>query len=284
MTRTVLITGATGGVGRAVAARFLADGARVLAGYRDPSAAGPLAALGARPVRLDVTANSDPGFAGEVDVLVNTAGVSLGGPLEELPLDVLRRQLEVNVVGALRVVQQVVPGMRERGWGRIVNLSSVAGRITMPGMGAYAMSKHAVESMSEALRHELNPFGIRVSVIQPGGIDTAFADAERRNFRHGRADGPYARFTAEVVERLSTNPLLLRPDHVARVVHRAATTRRPRPYYRVGTLAHMMLGLHQLLPDRLWDRLVPAITPVPRRTDRPQRPAESSNPANNRPP
>jgi NAD(P)-dependent dehydrogenase (short-subunit alcohol dehydrogenase family) len=167
------------------------------------------------------------------------------------------------VFGALRVAQLVAPGMRERGYGRIVHVSSVAGRVTMPGMGAYAMSKHAVESMSEALRHELKPFGVAVSVIQPGGIDTPFAAAERQAFRHGRPDGPYAEFTADVVDRLSRNPLALHPDRVARTVHRAATTGHPRPYYRVGSLAHLMLGLHRALPARLWDRLVPTLTPVP---------------------
>jgi hypothetical protein len=124
--------------------------------------------------------------------------------------------------------------MRERGYGRIVQISSVAGRVTMPGMGAYAMSKHAVESMSQALRHELKPFGVAVSVIQPGGIDTPFAAAERRAFRHGRPDGPYAEFTAEVVDRLGRYPVALRPDRVARAVHRAATRSRSRPHYRVG--------------------------------------------------
>jgi NAD(P)-dependent dehydrogenase (short-subunit alcohol dehydrogenase family) len=153
--------------------------------------------------------------------------------------------------------------MRERGYGRIVQISSVAGRVTMPGMGAYAMSKHAVESMSQALRHELKPFGVAVSVIQPGGIDTPFAAAERRAFRHGRPDGPYAEFTAEVVDRLGRYPVALRPDRVARAVHRAATRSRPRPHYRVGGLAHVMLGLHGALPARLWDRLVPTLAPVP---------------------
>jgi NAD(P)-dependent dehydrogenase (short-subunit alcohol dehydrogenase family) len=264
MARTVLITGANGGVGRAVTARFLADGATVLAGHRDPAAAESLAATGARPVHLDVTAEPGLGALAErVDILVHAAGVSLGGPLEELPLDTLRRQLEVNVTGALRVTQYVVPGMRARGWGRVVTVSSVAGQLTMPGMGAYAMSKHALESMSEALRYELKPFGIGVSVVQPGGIDTPFADAERRHFRHGRPDGPYAEFTAEVVDRLGRNPVALHPDRVARIIQRAATARHPRPSYRVGGLAHVMLGLHDALPSRLWDRLVPAVTPTP---------------------
>ncbi|MEV0398709.1 SDR family oxidoreductase [Actinoallomurus sp. NPDC050550] len=267
MTRTVLITGASGGVGRAVAQRFRADGATVVAGYRDPAAAEALTAMGCRPVRLDVTEESDlvSAIDGDIDVVVNAAGVSQGGPLEELPLDTLRRQVDVNVFAALRVAQLVAPGMRQRGYGRIINVSSVAGRVTMPGMGAYAMSKHALESMSEALRHELRPFGIAVSVIQPGGIDTPFAEAERRDFRHGHPDGPYAEFTTEVVDRLSRNPVSLHPDRVARVIHRAATATRPRPYYRVGGLAHIMLGLHHALPSRVWDRLLPMITPTPRR-------------------
>lgn len=275
MARTVLIIGASGGVGHAVAQRFRREGATVIAGYRDPTARDTLTALGCRPVRLDVTDESSLGTAisdnrdggdggwGAIDVLVNAAGTSQGGPLEELPLDAIRQQFEVNVLGALRIAQLVAPGMRRRGHGRIVHISSVAGRITMPGMGAYAMSKHALESMSEALRHELRPFGIAVSVIQPGGIDTPFVQAERRAFQHGRPDGPYAEFTAQVVDRLGRNPVALAPERVARVVYRAATTGHPRPYYRVGGLAHVMLGLHDALPGRLWHRLVPMITPTP---------------------
>jgi NAD(P)-dependent dehydrogenase (short-subunit alcohol dehydrogenase family) len=265
MARTVLITGASGGVGRAVAQRFRLGGATVIAGYRDPTAREVLAEMGCRPIRLDITDESDLVRAVEhdIDVLVNAAGVSQGGALEELPLDDVRRQFEVNVLGALRAAQLVAPGMRRRGHGRIVNVSSVAGRITMPGMGAYAMSKHALESMSEALRYELKPFGIAVSVIQPGGIDTPFAEAERRAFHHGRPDGPYSDFTTQVVDRLSHNPVALPPERVARVVHRAATAPHPRPYYRVGGLAHIMLGLHDALPGRIWRRLVPMITPTP---------------------
>lgn len=265
MTWTVLITGASGGVGNSVAQRFRADGATVIAGYRDPAAAETLAAMGCRPVRLDVTDESDllAATEGGIDVLVNAAGVSQGGPLEELTAEALRRQFDVNVFAALRVAQLVAPGMRRRGYGRIINVSSVAGQVTMPGMGAYAMSKHALESMSQALRHELKPFGIAVSVIQPGGIETRFAETERREFRHGAAGGPYAEFTAEVVDRLSRNPVSLHPDQVARVICRVATARNPRPYYRVGSLAHIMLGLHHVLPGRLWDRFVPVITPTP---------------------
>lgn len=281
MARTVLIIGASGGVGHAVAQRFRQEGATVIAGYRDPAARDTLTALGCHPVRLDVTDESSlaragldnrdgrddgddrDGGWGAIDVLVNAAGTSQGGPLEELPLDAIRQQFEVNVLGALRIAQLVAPGMRRRGHGRIVHISSVAGRITMPGMGAYAMSKHALESMSEALRHELRPFGIAVSVIQPGGIDTPFVQAERRAFQHGLLGGPYAEFTAQVVDRLGRNPVALAPERVARVVHRAATTGHPRPYYRVGGLAHVMLGLHDALPGRLWHRLVPMITPTP---------------------
>ena len=267
MAQTVLVTGAGGGVGRAVAQRFRDGGATVLAGYREQAAADALAAMGCRPVRLDVTSESDLvetiQGAADIDIVVNAAGISRGGPLEELPLATLREQIEVNVLGALRVAQLVAPGMRRRGHGRIVNVSSVAGLVTFPGMGAYAMSKHAVESMSQALRHELKPFGIGVSVIEPGGMDTPFAEAERRTFLHGRPDGPYAEFTAAVVERLSHNPMPLPADKVARTIVRAATARRPKARYRVGTIAHVLLGLHDTLPARLWDRLVPMISPTP---------------------
>lgn len=184
MTQTVLITGTSTGIGRATAERFHAAGWNVVATMRDPGAAGDLAG---RPqvlvTRLDVTDSASIASAvaaaaeafGGIDVLVNNAGFGAYGPLEVTSMDVVRRQFDTNVVGLLEVTKAVLPVMRERGAGAIVNVSSVGGRMTFPLGSLYHGSKFAVEGLSEALVYELAPLGIRVKIVEPGLVDTDFA-------------------------------------------------------------------------------------------------------------
>lgn len=267
----VLITGANSGIGAATAQLFVERGHRVYGGCRSEAAAAQLRSIGCQPVELDVTVGESMRAAVDaieqddlaVGVLVNCAGYSQGGPLEELPLAALRGQFEVNVIGMLAMTQFVLPGMRRNGTGRIINLSSVAGRITMAGMGAYSMSKHAVEAQTCALRYELAGTGIDVVTIQPGGVATPFGQTETRLYHHGARGGPYERFTERVVARLNDNPMQLAPATVARTIHRAAVRRHPRRTYRVGALAKVMLGLHDVLPRMIWDRLITSAAPVP---------------------
>ena len=184
MTATVLITGASSGIGRATAHRFADERWNVVATMRNPDHAAELAARDEVLVaRLDVTdadsiesavAAGEQRFGG-IDALVNNAGYGAYGPLETMPMDVLRRQLDVNVLGLLATTKAVLPGMRERGSGTIVNVSSVGGRMAYPLGTPYHMSKWAVEGASEALHYELRTLGIAVRIVEPGGVDTEFS-------------------------------------------------------------------------------------------------------------
>ncbi|MFT4089841.1 MAG: SDR family NAD(P)-dependent oxidoreductase [Asticcacaulis sp.] len=270
MSKVVLITGASGGIGEATARRLIHAGHRVYATARDIRSLTLLEAEGAKLLRLDVT---DPVSAqaavaaiaaaeGRIDILVNNAGYSQIGAIETLPLERIRTQFETNVFGLLHLTQQVLPVMRAQGVGRIVNISSIVGRLTFPGAGAYAASKHALEAFSDALRFELSGFGIDVVLIEPGLIRTRFTKAVEAQ-AISDADDVYADFNRQVREStvgVYESGLLSRlggeGDDVARVIERAINARRPRTRYAVTASAHLFLGLRRLLPDRLWDKVL----------------------------
>ncbi len=188
-----LVTGASTGIGLATAVALGRAGYNVYATMRNPSRAPELLSTAAReklpikvlPMDVDDDASVRRTFTaavtdgGHIDVLVNNAGISMGGPVEELPLSEFRKAMETNYFGVLRCIQAVITGMRERRHGHIVNVSSVGGRLSAPGAGAYTASKWALEGMSEALAGEVNVFGIRVSIVEPGVIDTPIFDKLR---------------------------------------------------------------------------------------------------------
>ncbi len=205
---------------------------------------------------------------GAVGVLVNNAGYSQSGAVESVPIDEARRQLETNVFGLARLTQLVLPGMRAQGWGRIVNVSSMGGEFTFPGGGWYHASKHAIEALSDALRFEVQGFGIDVVVIQPGLIRTGFAEAAVGSIEQD--DGPYAQFNAAVgaVTAGAYESGLARrlgggPETVAKAIEKAVTARRPRTRYRVTPSARLFITVRRLLPDRGWDALVGRSYPKP---------------------
>src|SRR5256714_5313528 len=177
---------------------------------------------------------------GAVGTLVNNAGYSRSGAVEDVPMEQVRRQFETNVFGLIRMCQFVLPGMRREGSGRIVNLSSMGGKLVFPGGGVYHATKHAVEAVSEALRFEVGGFGIGVSIVEPGLIKTEFGHAAVSSMEGTTDDGPYASFNHEVAAKTagayegSMSRLAASPDAVARVVQRAIESRRPRPRY-LGT-------------------------------------------------
>ena len=191
VSKAVLITGCSSGIGRATAERLARSGWTVYASARRIDAIADLGPAGCRLLELDVTDERSMRAAvarveeaeGAVGVLVNNAGYSLSGAIESVPLDEVRRQFETNVFGLARLCQLVLPGMRRQGFGRIVNVSSMGGRLTFPGGGYYHASKHAVEALSDALRFEVQGFGVDVIVIQPGLIRTDFADDRGRDDR-----------------------------------------------------------------------------------------------------
>jgi NAD(P)-dependent dehydrogenase (short-subunit alcohol dehydrogenase family) len=274
ISRTVLVTGCSSGIGRATAERLARGGWTVYASARRLETVEGL--QGCRPLQLDVTDDDSMRAAVErieqeedaVGVLVNNAGYSQSGAVESVSLDDARRQFETNVFGLARLTQLVLPGMRRQGWGRVVNVSSMGGRLTFPGGGWYHAYKHAVEAMSDALRFEVQGFGIDVVVIQPGLIRTSFAEAAVGSIE--RDDGPYARFnaavgaaTAGVYENRLAQSLGGGPDAVAKAIERAVSAKRPRPRYRVTASARLFLTLRRLLPDRAWDALVGRTYPKP---------------------
>ena len=185
----------------------------------------------------------------------------------------VRRQFETNVFGLARMCQLVLPGMRGQGWGRIVNISSMGGRLTFPGGGYYHATKYAVEALSDALRFEVAGFGVGVVVVEPGLIRTGFADAATGSMDGtNTADGPYARFNAGVAKAVRDNyergPFLKLgggPETVAATIERAMTADRPRTRYAVTPSAHLFIGLRRLLPDHAWDVLVSTVYPRPGR-------------------
>lgn len=273
--RVVLITGCSTGIGRATAAHLAARGDTVIATARRVSDLDALAAAGCRTLPLDVRDEASMTAAvaevesayGRIDVLVNNAGYSQSGAVESVPLDRVRAQFETNVFGLLRLTQLVLPGMRRRGAGWIVNMGSMGGRLVFPGGGVYHASKYAIEALSDALRYELRPFGVRVILIQPGLIQTHFAETVGANLatlpdEPGRGDAAavYAEFNAVVArgtrEAYQRGPMARmsgRPEDVARTIARAIDAPRPRARYTVAPSATFFIALRRWLGDAGWD-------------------------------
>jgi NAD(P)-dependent dehydrogenase (short-subunit alcohol dehydrogenase family) len=273
--RSVVITGASGGIGRACALRLARNGFRVFAGYRDEADGASLTAEATgqlEPLPIDVTNTAQvASTAGAVEKavgpeglwgLVNNAGVAVPGPVESLPIEDLRRQLEVNLVGQVAVTQALLPSLR-RARGRVLNMTSVGGRVGTPFMGAYHASKFGLEGISDSLRRELLGVGVDVCVIEPGSIATDIWDRGREH-----ADGVVAGMTAEARDAYGddlraaldtatrTGERGMEPEKVARTVELALTVRRPRPRYVVGADARGMIVAQAVLPTRVFDRLV----------------------------
>lgn len=271
--RTVLITGATAGIGRTAALVLAAAGHHVIAAGRRVDALRALRAQAGGAIDvivLDVTredsiqvaeAEVDRLTGGRgIDVLVNNAGYGLVGPLEEISSSDLRAQFETNVFGLMAVTRAFLPAMRRRGSGRIVNVSSLGGRVTFPFMGAYNATKYALESLSDALRNELAPFGIAVSLVEPGAIHSEFANrAMATASAYGGPGSPYARVLARADEtRRRFDATAAPPEVVARAIQHAVEARRPRVRYVVPFRTRFFLALFSWLPTRLTDWLLRA--------------------------
>lgn len=199
--------------------------------------------------------------AGRVDVLVNSAGYGIMGPMEELSLAAVRDQFEVNVFGLLRLSRLVLPDMRRRRQGRIVHIGSVGGLFSAPGSGASHMSRYALEALADSMRAEVGGFGVHVALIEPTGVRTPFVDKQIATMSAPAADGVYegveatgARLAKALFEPGSRAAVA--PEAVARAVLHAATARRPRTRHPVGAVAHVLPRLRRLLSDRARDRLM----------------------------
>ena len=277
--RAVLITGCSSGIGAATASRLAKAGWPVYATARRPETLAALEADGCRTLALDVVDEASRQAAvdavvaaeGAVGVLVNNAGYSQSGAVESVPDDRVRAQFETNVFGPLALCRLVLPGMREQGWGKIVQLSSMGGKLTFPGGGLYHATKHAVEAISDALRFEVKRFGVDVIVIEPGLITSGFSDAAVRGLgTASAAHGPYDEFnravgeaSRDVYEKGLLSKLGGPPEAVAERIEDALNAKRPRARYTVTPSARALLTLRAVLPDRGWDAMVGASFPRP---------------------
>ena len=267
--RTVLITGCSSGIGRATAYAFLDEEWQVYATARNPADIEKLGDAGCDIGTIDVRDTGDVERVvgriieeeGRIDALVNNAGYGQHGPLEDVDEDRFRKQFDVNVFGPHRLVREVLPHMREREDGTIVNVSSVAGRLAAPGMGAYSASKHAMEGYSDALRLEVEPFGVDVSVVQPGPVQTSFRD--RVDDELGRLDRTrdyedLYEFQEDASLFGADSPIAVHPAEVAEAIVEASVTPDPEPRYVVGRAAQWLIYA-SYLPDTLSDRVFEAV-------------------------
>jgi short-subunit dehydrogenase len=279
--KTVLITGATAGIGRHVALHLARAGYTVYATGRNQAALDSLTAEaeGTRlfAVAMDVTdaeaiervrAQIERDTDGRgVDVLVNNAGFGQVGPMELISDEDLRRQFDTNVFGLMAVTRAFIGGMRVRGQGRVINVSSIGGRVTFPFMGAYNATKYAVESMSDALRNEVAPFGIKVVLIEPGVIRSEFADRAVGSLARYRDErSPYAAVMARADDlQRQADSQAVGPECIAEAIEHAITARRPRARYVAPRRARLLLALVAVLPTRWVDAAMRAMLGLGRR-------------------
>ncbi len=276
--RAVLITGCSSGIGHATALRLAQAGWRVYASARRRDSIADLGESGCETLRLDVTDEESMRAAvaeierehGAIGVLINNAGYSQSGAVEQVKLAAVRRQFETNVFGLVALTQLALPQMRAQQSGKIVNISSMGGRLTFPGGGFYHASKYAIEAISDALRFEVRGFGIDVIVIEPGLIVTDFAAAAVASMEDvGDGSGPYEEFNAklaEVTAGVYEGPMRRLgggPDAVAKAIERAIIRRRAPSRVRVTPSARLAILNRRLAPDRLWDAAMRAQFPQP---------------------
>jgi NAD(P)-dependent dehydrogenase (short-subunit alcohol dehydrogenase family) len=265
--KVILITGASSGIGKETALTLIREGYIVYGAARRIDKMQDLAAAGGHALPLDVMDHDAVKAAveqvvrdnGRIDVLVNNAGYATYGPVENTTIDDARRQFEVNLFGLAAVTKAVLPHMRERRSGTIINITSMGGKIYTPLGAWYHATKHALEGWSDCLRLETAPFGIHVVVIEPGIIATEFADVLHQPMLDRAAGGPYESLARSVAqgakasyERGGSSP----PSVIARVISKAIAARRPKTRYAAGKYAKPLLWMRKWLGDRLFDRAV----------------------------
>jgi NADP-dependent 3-hydroxy acid dehydrogenase YdfG len=277
--KAVLITGCSTGIGRGTAEHLAAKGHTVYATARKIDSIKDLEAKGCKLLALDVNDEQSMAAAvkavedaeGAVGALINNAGYSQSGAVEDIPIDSIRGQFETNVFGLVRMCQLVLPKMREQRSGRIVNIGSMGGKLTFPGGGIYHATKYAVEAISDAMRFEVKGFGVKVVLIEPGLIRTSFGDTAGHSLSAvSQTGGAYDRFNEAVGKNTLDaydNPLYAKfgggPDDVAKVIEKAITTSRPKTRYPVTISAHAIMGQRKFMTDRMWDAFVGTQFPTP---------------------
>ena len=262
--KVILITGASSGIGYDAAETLARQGHRVYAAARRLERMEPLKSLGVQVIRMDVTdeESMQEGVRtviqseGRIDVLVNNAGYGFFGAIETVPMEDARRQLEVNVFGLARLTQLVLPHMRKQGSGRIINTSSIAGKMVFYMGGWYNVTKYSVEAFSDALRMEMKPFGIDVVMIEPGAIKTDWGIIAAKHLKESSAGSAYETVGTQWADNMDwfykTN-LLSSPQVITKAISQAVNSRHPKARYCRGRFAIIGRLAHALMPARWWD-------------------------------
>ena len=265
--KVILITGASSGIGFDAAKTLARQGHTVYAAARRVEKMEPLQSDGVKVIRMDVTDSASMAEGvktvldaeGRIDVLVNNAGYGYFGAVENVTMEEARRQVEVNVFGLAELCKLVLPVMRKQGSGRIINTSSIAGKMVLPFGAWYHVSKFSVEALSDALRMEMRPFGVDVVLIEPGGIKTDWGIIAAKHLAESSKGTAYeedALREAELMHKGYSGNYLSAPRVVTRAISRAVNSQRPRARYRIGSGAFIMVFLHTVLPTRWWDGMM----------------------------
>lgn len=262
--KVAMVTGASSGIGKAIVQQLLKEDWIVYGAARRVEKMADIEAMGAKVLPLDVTDDDSMTTAvqtlltaeGQIDALVNNAGYGSYGALEDVPIQEAKRQFDVNVFGLMRLTQLVLPSMRAAKSGTIVNISSMGGRIWMPIGGWYHATKHAVEVLSDALRMETEPFGIRVVLVQPGAIESEWSSIAAQTLRENSQGSAYQSTVEPMAKVLEDYKNASSPNVVAKAVSKAVNSRHPKRRYATPMDAKLYIFLHWLLPDWAWERLI----------------------------
>lgn len=265
--KVALVTGASSGIGKEIAKRLLNDGLTVIVVARNVDKMSDLKNLGAHCLRMDITVDGDIQNVvaditrnhGGVDVLVNNAGFGCYGAVEDTPIDDARYQFEVNMFGLARLTQLLLPAMREKRAGTIINISSIGGKIYTPLGAWYHASKHALEGWSDSLRLELAPFGINVVIVEPGIIETEFANVLMDPMLKRSGTGPYGKLAQKMAQASKAayeQGNGSSPTIIADIIAQAIQARKPKTRYAAGKFAGPMLFMRKWLSDRMFDRVI----------------------------
>jgi short-subunit dehydrogenase len=261
--KVILITGASAGMGKEFAKALLEDGHIVYGAARRVDKMSDIERLGAKIMAMDVTDDVSmvsgiqaiEKAEGRIDILINNAGFGSFGAVEEVCMVDARYQLEVNVFGAARLMQLVTPGMRDNHYGRIINISSMGGKLAMPMAGWYHASKYAIEALSDSMRNEVEKFGIDVVVIEPGAVKSEWGDIAMDHLQNVSGQGVYSKLVNALIKmNKGLEKKLSEPVVIARLIQKAIAAKKPKTRYIGGHMAKPFIFMRWLLPDRIFDK------------------------------
>ncbi|GAB3806522.1 oxidoreductase [Spirosoma humi] len=265
MAKTVLVTGASSGIGKATAIYLAQNGYNVYGAARRVDKLQALQSYGVHAIEMDVTddesilkgMNKIVSQAGRIDILVNSAGLGSYGALEDVPMAEARNQVEINLFGVARLIQLVLPSMRKNGYGKIVNISSVGGKVGLPMGSWYHASKFAIEGLSDALRNEVKPFGIDVIVIEPGGTKSEMIEIGGQDLMRVSGHTVYNKLAAALKKTYETmEKTAVEPVEIAKLIQKSIEQKKPKARYVGGAMAKPMMMLKWLLSDQLFDKML----------------------------